>query len=47
MPIYEYHCPNCGAKIEVNRPMVSRDEPLECACGDYFKRRWGIGGIVV
>ena len=30
MPLYEYHCPTCGAQFEVSRPVSKMDDPVAC-----------------
>ncbi|WCZ66273.1 hypothetical protein [Yersinia phage MHG19] len=30
MPMYEYHCAECGDKIEKIRKISERDEPIKC-----------------
>lgn len=30
MPIYEYHCRDCGAKFEQRRTFSQADDPLNC-----------------
>lgn len=30
MPLYEYHCPRCGAEFEVSRPVSRMDDPVAC-----------------
>jgi len=32
MPMYEYACPECGAKFEKLRKMSEADSPAPCAC---------------
>lgn len=33
MPLYEYHCPECGMRFEALRPMSRADEPASCPQG--------------
>jgi putative FmdB family regulatory protein len=30
LPLYEYHCPTCGAQFEVSRPVSKMDDPVAC-----------------
>ena len=47
MPIYNYKC-SCGFNVDINRPMLDRDNHAECPqCGELMKRQWGVGGVVV
>ena len=40
MPIYEYHCADCGADFESIRPVSRADDPIECkACGQPATRQ--------
>ncbi len=32
MPIYEYHCAECGTRFEKMRPMSQASAPLNCTC---------------
>lgn len=41
MPIYNYKCENCGAEIELIRPIDKRNEPVVCCeCGNVAKRKF-------
>ncbi len=33
MPFYEFRCPTCEERFEVQRPMAERDEPTSCPQG--------------
>ncbi|MDP2360073.1 MAG: zinc ribbon domain-containing protein [bacterium] len=34
MPLYVYHCPDCGRELELLRPVSQRDDALRCEqCG--------------
>ena len=38
MPTYEYRCPTCGWRTELNRPMADVDKPVHCDnCGNLAK----------
>ena len=40
MPIYEYHCGDCGADFESIRPVYQVADPIECkACGRPASRQ--------
>jgi putative FmdB family regulatory protein len=40
MPIYEYHCADCGAKFDKMRPMSQATAPLDCLrCGSSATSR--------
>ncbi|MFN3653188.1 MAG: FmdB family zinc ribbon protein [Armatimonadota bacterium] len=40
VPIYEYQCPDCGARFGRLRPMQERDEPIRCPeCASERARR--------
>ena len=40
MPIYEYHCANCGTTFELMRPMAQADDEAPCeGCGGTQARR--------
>jgi len=42
MPLYVYHCPDCGRDQELLRPASQRDEPVRCEhCGSEEARRSG------
>lgn len=30
MPIYDYLCPNCGARAEIFKKFSNAEEPVEC-----------------
>lgn len=48
MPIYQYVCTECGKEIELNIPMILRDDKHECLeCEGLLKRKWGVGGVVI
>ena len=41
MPIYEYHCDECGTDFE--RLVRTADEAATCECGsDKIERRWSV-----
>ncbi len=41
MPIYEYHCDECGTDFE--RLVNKRDEAVACECGSgKVSRRWSV-----
>ncbi|MHC4121571.1 MAG: zinc ribbon domain-containing protein [Planctomycetota bacterium] len=38
MPMYEYQCPKCSAKVERFRSAANRRDPQECpGCGGAMK----------
>lgn len=40
MPMYEYACPDCGAKFEKLRRMSEADAPMRCPeCGKESAQR--------
>ena len=40
MPIYEYHCGECGAEFESIRPVSRADDPIDCkSCGRPASRQ--------
>lgn len=40
MPIYEYHCADCGADFEAIRPVSRADDAIECkSCGQPASRQ--------
>jgi putative FmdB family regulatory protein len=40
MPIYEYHCADCGAKFDKMRPMSQVSAPINCVqCGSSATSR--------
>jgi putative FmdB family regulatory protein len=39
MPIFEYHCPKCGANFE--KIVRSSDAQVPCPCGHELKRQIG------
>ena len=40
MPIYEYHCADCGADFESIRPVSRADDPMNCkSCGQPATRQ--------
>lgn len=49
MPLYEFVCDGCGDKYERNVPVDKRDLFLYSCykCGGSYKRRFGIGTIVI
>lgn len=48
MPMYEYTCEHCGAKLELIRRLSQRDDPATCpGCGAAAQRvisGFSIGG---
>jgi len=39
MPFYEFACPTCEERFEVQRPMSERDEPTPCPNGHESAKR--------
>lgn len=40
MPIYEYHCLDCGAKFDALRSFHEADEPIPCEkCNSFLTKR--------
>lgn len=36
--LYEYRCPSCGEKAELQRKVAERNDPVPCDCGNLMER---------
>lgn len=45
MPLYEYKCKHCGAKLDVFRPIVDCDKPWKCHCGKQMHRMFSFHAV--
>lgn len=46
MARYDYHCPSCGERFEVEHPMAERPEVICPSCGAVAQQVFGASGIV-
>ena len=48
MPIYEFHCPKCGAQFDVSRPVSKMDAPVPCPVdGAAAVRLFSMSGTMI
>jgi putative FmdB family regulatory protein len=46
MPVYDYECMKCEAKLSLNKPITESVEPPICAsCGNRMIRKFNFGAV--